>query len=188
MTFSSTILLTAHEDFTEGIKYLDLIREVLFSSSIEPGKMNRLRRKTIKVLFYVDLSYITALYFSSLYVGNMDDQCRGPSIKEKDHLVGSLTSGFKTGMVGTQSREARPAPAQGKSCPGLLRPQNFFFCPPRPETQKWLPRVSLIQSTQSTCMQLIKLESFGCILAVPPVWAGGAGGPSPEQRIFVPRF
>ena len=131
MTFSSTILLTAHEDFTEGIKYLDLIREVLFSSSIEPGKMNRLRRKTIKVLFYVDLSYITALYFSSLYVGNMDDQCRGPSIKEKDHLVGSLTSGFKTGMVGTQSREARPAPAQGKSCPGLLRPQNFFFCPPR---------------------------------------------------------
>ena len=35
------------EDFTEGIKYLDLIREVLFSSSIKPGKMNRLRGKTI---------------------------------------------------------------------------------------------------------------------------------------------
>ena len=66
MTVSSTILLTAHEDFTEGIKYLDLIREVLFSSSIKPGKMYRLRRKTIKVLFYVDVSYITALYFSVL--------------------------------------------------------------------------------------------------------------------------
>ena len=64
MTVSSTILLTADEDFIEGIKYLDLIREVLFSSSIKPGKMYRLRRKTIKVV----LSYITVLYLSVLCI------------------------------------------------------------------------------------------------------------------------
>ena len=28
----------------------------------------------------------------SLDVGNIDDQCRGPSIKEKGHLAGLLTS------------------------------------------------------------------------------------------------
>ena len=31
------------------------------------------------------LWYIIALYFC---VGNIDEQCRGPSIKEKDHLAG----------------------------------------------------------------------------------------------------
>ena len=28
------------------------------------------------------------IFFCSLDIGNIDDQCRGPSIKEKDHLVG----------------------------------------------------------------------------------------------------
>ena len=39
--------LITDKKMIENIKYLDLIREVLFSSSIKPGKMNRLRGKTI---------------------------------------------------------------------------------------------------------------------------------------------
>ena len=88
------------------------------------------------------LSHITVLYLSvlCLYVGNMDDQWRGPSIKEKDHLVRSLTSGFKTGMVGTQSREARPAPALGKIA-ALDRsgPEKFSFARPAPKHKNGCP-------------------------------------------------
>ena len=32
------------------------------------------------------------LFLCSLDVGNIDDQCRGTIIKEKDHLAGLLTS------------------------------------------------------------------------------------------------
>ena len=32
--------------------------------------------------------YITAHFLCSLDVENIDDQCRSPSVKEKDHLVG----------------------------------------------------------------------------------------------------
>ena len=32
--------------------------------------------------------YICTVYMCSLDVGNIDDQCRGPSVKEKDHLAG----------------------------------------------------------------------------------------------------
>lgn len=44
---SSITQLITDKKMIENIKYLDLIREVLFSSSIKPGKMNRLRGKTI---------------------------------------------------------------------------------------------------------------------------------------------
>ena len=36
--------------------------------------------------------YITALYFCVLWMLEMCDQCRGPRLKEKDHLVGQQTT------------------------------------------------------------------------------------------------
>ena len=38
--------------------------------------------------FCQNLVHYCSIYLCSLDVGNIDNQCRGPSIKEKDHLAG----------------------------------------------------------------------------------------------------
>ena len=50
------------------------------------------RRRAIEVVQMVDdeegLVHNCTIFLLPLDVRNIDDQCRGPSIKEKDHLVG----------------------------------------------------------------------------------------------------
>ena len=40
------------------------------------------------IIFYTFKEHNCTIFLCSLDDGNKDDQCRGPSIKEKDHLVG----------------------------------------------------------------------------------------------------
>ena len=46
------------------------------------------------IITYTFIVHNWTLFLCSLDVGNKDDQCRGPSTKEKDHLVGWLTSSW----------------------------------------------------------------------------------------------
>ena len=54
----------------------------------------------------VQTSYVLVhnctIFLCSLDVGSIDDQCRAPSIKEKDHLVGWLTSYICGGSVASK--------------------------------------------------------------------------------------
>ena len=43
-------------------------------------------------IFCILLANNCTILLCSLDVGNIDDQCRGPSVKEKDHLAGQLSS------------------------------------------------------------------------------------------------
>ena len=66
---------------------MERCRESLFENS--PGRCYCSKKSLL--VSHMPCQYSTALYFCVLGMLEIDDQCRGPSIKEKDHLSGWVT-------------------------------------------------------------------------------------------------